>query len=71
MVIDGHAAAAAQAVVQSTPIAPQGIESAPVTWIIHSGEGAQETVTADQIVERYRDGRLDGSAYVWREGMAD
>jgi len=68
MVIDGHAAASAKGV---APIAPQGVESAQPTWMIHSGEGAQETVTTEQIVERYREGRLDGSAYVWREGMAD
>ncbi len=70
MVIDGHAVgASAAAAISSGPAAPSA--ELPSSWMIHSGEGAQETVTADQVVERYRNGSLDGSAYVWREGMAD
>lgn len=70
MVIDGHAVgASAAAAISSAPAAASAELAA--SWMIHSGEGAQETVTAEQVVERYRNGSLDGSAYVWREGMAD
>lgn len=66
MVIDGQSAAAAPASQGPAP----SVEAAN-GWMLHVGEGDQESLTVDQVVERYRDGRIDGSAYVWREGMAD
>ncbi len=68
MVIDGHAAPAAAA---HSSIAPSAAIEAVGGWMLHTGEGDQETLSVEQIVERYRDGRLDGSAYVWRDGMTD
>jgi predicted Zn finger-like uncharacterized protein len=68
MVIDGHAAPSAAA---HSSIAPSAAIEAVGGWMLHTGEGDQETLSVEQIVERYRDGRLDGSAYVWREGMTD
>ena len=68
MVIDGHAAAGS-AVKSSMP--PGAATEAAPGWMLHTGEGDQETATVAQIVERYRDGRIDGSTYVWRDGMAD
>ena len=68
MVIDGHAAPAAAA---QSSIAPSAAIEAVGGWMLHTGEGDQETLSVEQIVERYRDGRLDGSAYVWRDGMTD
>ena len=66
MVIDGQSAAAAPASQGPAP----SVEAAN-GWMLHVGEGDQESLSVDQIVERYRDGRIDGSAYVWREGLAD
>ncbi len=56
MVIDGRAAGGSSA---SASLPPLAIAEA-AGWMLHTGEGDQETASLSQIVERYRDGRIDG-----------